>query len=78
MTRGEKYEATHSTSALMLQARRLCFHVQGGGHTEQLLKGLLASLLFLQVPELVFSLLFREHLSICHQHQTFFEELKAK
>ena len=27
MTRGEKYEATHSTSALMLQARRLCFHV---------------------------------------------------
>lgn len=75
MTRGEKHEARHSTSALMLQARRLCFHIQGGGHTEQLLKGLLAPLLF---PELVFSLLFREHLGICHQHQAFFEQLKEK
>ena len=49
-----------------------------GSHMEWLLQGGLPSLLFSQVPELVSSLLFREHLNLCHWHQALFERLKTK
>lgn len=72
-------EVACPASALTSRAHVGCTSVcRCGGHTERLLQGGLPSLLFSQVPELVFSLLFREHLNLCHRHRALFEQLKVK